>query len=183
MKHPFFQKYITYIRSFALAPKTVGTIVPSSSYLCRSMVNAANWQDKPLLIAELGAGDGVLTKHILKKMKESDALYSYEINSFFYPYLHKITDPRFTLKKSSAEELVFDYDIIFSCLPFLTLPKKVSLRILKNTQATLRKSEGQLILFQYTKRTEHLLSRYFNWERKKVLKNIPPAYVYVCTPK
>lgn len=183
MAHPRLKKHLKYINSFIQSPRSMGTLMPSSPALCDAMVKEVDWSHSSLLVAELGAGDGVLTKHILRAMGKDAHLASYEINPRFFEELEGIQDHRFSVKKVSAEILDQPYDIIFSCLPFLSLPLRISLRILKATLQILANTHGTFILFQYTQRMEKILSRYFEWERKLVVKNFPPAYVYVCKPK
>ncbi|MBS7833705.1 methyltransferase [Wohlfahrtiimonas chitiniclastica] len=178
-----FKKHLNYINSFIHSPRSVGTLMPSSPALCEAMVHQVNWHTSSLLVAELGAGDGVLTHHILRAMGQDAALYAYEINSIFFESLDEIHDPRLKICKVSAETLDQPFDIIFSCLPFLSLPLRISLRILKLTAQILEETQGTFILFQYTNRMEKLLSRYFDWEKQFVVKNFPPAFVYVCRPK
>jgi len=183
MTHPRLKKHLKYINSFIQSPRSFGTLMPSSPALCEAMVKGVDWNEKSLIVAELGAGDGVLTRHILKAMPEDAKLSAYEINSAFFPELEEIKDPRLIVRKVSAEMLDQPYTIIFSCLPFLSLPLRVSLRIIKATLQILEQTQGTFVLFQYTQRMEKVLSRYFEWERKLVVKNFPPAYVYVCKPK
>lgn len=183
MAHPRLKKHLQYINSFIHSPRSMGTLMPSSPALCEAMVKTVDWSTPSLLVAELGAGDGVLTRHILKAMNHDASLSAYEINSIFYADLEGINDDRLVVKKVSAEILDQSYNVIFSCLPFLSLPLRVSLRILRATVQILEQTGGTFVLFQYTQRMERVLSRYFNWERKLVFKNFPPAYVYVCQPK
>lgn len=183
MAHPRLKKHLKYINSFIQSPRSFGTLMPSSPALCEAMVKAVDWNQKSLVIAELGAGDGVLTRHILKAMPEDAQLSAYEINPAFFYELEEIKDSRLMIRKVSAEMLDQPYQVIFSCLPFLSLPLRISLRIIKATLQILEQTQGTFILFQYTQRMEKVLSRYFEWERKLVVKNFPPAYVYVCKPK
>lgn len=68
----------------------------------------------------------------------------------------------------------------FFCLPLLSLPARIRLRILQ--QISRRMSpHSNFVQFQYSPLSEKLLSRYFRWQRIVVIKNIPPALVYVCT--
>lgn len=180
--HPRLKKHLIYINSFIQSPRSIGTLVPSSPVLCKTMIQSIDWQED-FKVAELGAGDGVLTRHILKEMPKSAELSAYEINPIFFDELDGIQDDRLTIHKISAEVLSQPFDVIFSCLPFLSLPLRISLRILKSILYVLRATEGSLVLFQYTQRMERVLSRYFVWERQYVVKNLPPAYVYVCKPK
>lgn len=183
MAHPRLKKHLKYISNFIQSPRSFGTLMPSSPALCEAMVKTINWNQKSLVIAELGAGDGVLTRHILKAMPEDARLSAYEINPAFFHELEEIKDSRLIVRKVSAEMLDQPYQVIFSCLPFLSLPLRISLRIIKATLQILEQTQGTFILFQYTQRMEQVLSRYFEWERTLVVKNFPPAYVYVCKPK
>ncbi len=183
MAHPRLKKHLKYINSFIQSPRSFGTLMPSSPTLCDAMVRSLDWNEKALMVAELGAGDGVLTRHILRIMPEDAKLSAYEINPLFFNELEEIQDQRLVVRKVSAEILDQPYKVIFSCLPFLSLPLRVSLRIIKATLQILEQTQGTFILFQYTQRMERVLSRYFEWERKLVVKNFPPAYVYVCKPK
>lgn len=178
-----YKKHLTYLNSFISSPRSVGTLIPSSPALCKTMVNQVNWYQKDLKIAELGAGDGVLTKHILRAMPIDSKLFAYEINPHFFSHLDDLKDTRLEICKISAENLNQPFNVIFSCLPFLSLPLRLSLRILRSVMRVLEETGGSFILFQYTQKMEKVLSRYFNWEREYVLKNFPPAYVYHCRVK
>ncbi|GAA5099612.1 class I SAM-dependent methyltransferase [Wohlfahrtiimonas larvae] len=183
MAHIHLKKHLKYINSFIQSPRSFGTLMPSSPALCNAMVKSVNWNERSLLVAELGAGDGVLTHHILRAMPMDARLSAYEINPDFFHELDDIKDSRLVVRKISAEILDQPYRIIFSCLPFLSLPLRISMKIIKATLQILKQTQGTFILFQYTQRMEKVLSRYFEWERKLVIKNFPPAYVYVCKPK
>ncbi|PWD87496.1 class I SAM-dependent methyltransferase [Ignatzschineria cameli] len=178
-----YKKHLTYIQGFIQSPRSIGTLMPSSPTLCRAMISELDWKQPNLRVAELGAGDGVLTKHILRAMPADSTLSAFEINPLFFADLEGIQDQRLILYKHSAEKLTQPYNIIFSCLPFLSLPLRVSLKILRSVLAILESTGGDFILFQYTQRMERVLSRYFQWERKRVMKNFPPAYVYHCRAK
>lgn len=164
-----------------LEPKKIGTVIPSSKGLCEAMAGQVNW---PLSshIAELGAGEGVLTRILLKNMPEGCRLDSWEVNPSLLRQLRQIDDPRLIVHSESAEHFCGRYDAVFSGLPLLSLNYRVSTRILCQVAKNLR-PDGQFIQFQYTTRSEALLSRYFNWQRFRVYKNIPPACVYVCQRK
>ena len=180
---PSYKKHLTYLNGFIQSPRSVGTLIPSSPSLCKAMVDELNWNQSNLKVAELGAGDGVLTKHILKAMSADSKLLAYEINPVFFEDLDQIHDNRLEVCKKSAERLDQPFNAIFSCLPFLSLPLRVSVRILKSVLEILERTGGSFVLFQYTQKMEKVLSRYFVWERKRVVKNFPPAYVYHCRAK
>jgi phospholipid N-methyltransferase len=60
---------------------------------------------------------------------------------------------------------------------------RTSIRILQTTRQQLKDKDGVLVLFQYSQLSEKLLSRYFTWKKIRVVKNFPPALVYICKPR
>jgi len=167
-----------YLQEFISNPRKTGTIAPSSMALCKAMSDVVDW-DRCERIAELGAGDGVLTRHLLQRMRPDAALLAFETNPRFHPKLAAINDPRLQVTKASAETLNGEYDAIFSGLPLLSLPQSVRHAILERAAAQLS-TEGVFVQFQYTSLSEPLLSGYFAWNRTRVLCNLPPAWVYRC---
>ncbi|WP_428946241.1 class I SAM-dependent methyltransferase [Pantoea sp. FN060301] len=167
-----------YLQEFITDPRKTGTIAPSSVSLCRTMTDAIDWS-RCADVAELGAGDGVLTKHLLRKMRPDAQLLAFETNPRFLPRLEAIDDQRLQISSASAETLSGEYDAIFSGLPLLSLPEPVRHGILARAAARLR-PQGVFIQFQYTALSETLLSDYFAWKRTRVFCNLPPAWVYRC---
>ncbi|MEM1215016.1 MAG: ribosomal RNA adenine dimethylase, partial [Bacteroidota bacterium] len=62
--------------------RTVGTVTPSSRFLCESMLKGIDFSKAKFLV-ELGAGDGVVTKHILKRMRPDARLLAFEVQPDF----------------------------------------------------------------------------------------------------
>lgn len=167
-----------FVQQFIRDPRTIGSVTPSSAALCRCMCNAVEW-DSSLRVAELGAGDGVLTRQLLSRMVPAAQLDVFEINSQLAAELRQWHDPRMQVQAHSAELLQGEYDAIFSGLPLLSLPAATRHTILSAVHNALA-PQGVFVQFQYTSLTRHDLSRYFVWQRQRVLKNMPPAWVYRC---
>ncbi|UIA82665.1 methyltransferase [Erwinia tracheiphila] len=167
-----------YLQEFISEPRKTGTIAPSSMSLCRTMSDVVDWNHCQR-IAELGAGDGVLTRHLLARMRPDASLLAFETNPRFHPRLAEIDDARLEVAERSAETLNAEYDAIFSGLPLLLLPHSVRHGILARAAALLS-PQGVFVQFQYTSLSEPLLSRYFAWNRTRVMCNLPPAWVYCC---
>lgn len=165
-----------YLQEFIADPRKTGTIAPSSKTLCKSMSDAVDWQ-QCLRVAELGAGEGVLTRHLLTRMRAEASLLAFETNPRFHPRLASLDDPRLQVCGDSAETLSGEFDAIFSGLPLLSLPHAVRHRILRRAAQQLSEN-GVFVQFQYTSLSEPLLSEYFAWNRTRVLANLPPAWVY-----
>lgn len=167
-----------FVQQFIRNPRKMGSITPSSNALCRTMSDAVDWT-RAQRIAELGAGDGVLTRHLLARMEPRAALDVFEISSPLAARLRAFDDSRLTVRTCSAQYLNGEYDAIFSGLPLLSLPATLREAILYAAYASLAPG-GVFVQFQYTALTQPDLSRYFTWERQRVLRNVPPAWVYRC---
>ncbi len=175
------QNQFFYLQNFISSPRTMGTLMPSSPWLCHAMLSQIDWT-KSLHIDELGAADGVLTRRILNRMRADARLDAFEIEPAFIRKLNLFDDRRLQVMAHSAEHLTGDYDAVFSCLPLLSMPTRISMKILQKTQQQLKAKDGVLVLFQYSHLSEKMLSRYFTWKKIRVVKNFPPALVYICKP-
>lgn len=182
----FFEK-ILFLKRFISAPSQVGSITPSSRYLMREMLSEVDW-DTSHSIAELGAGTGVFTGKISEKMNDGH-LMVFEIDDALRTMIktpdgHKT---KITLH-SNAEDLPdvmrsFGFeqvDCILSSLPFTVLPAGVSDKILSGVAECL-KPDGKFVAYQYSQIMRKEFERRFKHVKISfVLRNIPPAFVYVC---
>ena len=143
--------------------------------------------DNAKTIVELGAGDGVITKHILKRMKKDSILLSFEVNEEFCKKLRAINDPRLVVVEDSAEKLGhylkeqdLEYiDFIVSAIPFVALPDDLGLSIVQTCHHYLKKG-GLFIQVHYSLLAKKLYQSVFgNVDINFVAINIPPAFVLV----
>ena len=107
-----------FVHQFIRNPRKMGSITPSSDALCRTMIESVEWNNQ-LRIAELGGGDGVLTRRLLERMAPEASLDVFEISSMLAEKLNALDDHRMTVRTCSAEYLNGQYDAIFSGLPLL----------------------------------------------------------------
>ncbi len=170
--------------------RTTGTIVRSSRSLCKNMVKHVDFKSAKVLI-ELGAGDGVITEYILKKMSKDAKLLSFEVNAEFCKQLREIKDPRLVVIEDSAENLEkylkkhnFEYvDSVISAIPFVTLPDELGLNIIGECERFL-KTGGLFIQLHYSLLAKKLYQKIFgNVDVNFVPLNIPPAFVLVSKKK
>lgn len=180
---PYLKHQMNYAKQFILSPRTFGSVTPSSPWLCDRMANLARWETAAT-VAELGAGDGVLTRRLLTSLPLQARLDAWEIQPQLALQLQALAnqDHRLSVIIRTAEQLDRNYDLIFSCLPLLSIPLIPRLRILQRIRKQLTPG-GMLIQFQYSPLSEKLLSRYFEWRRVYEIRNIPPAWIYLCTPR
>ncbi len=168
--------------------KSSGTIVPSSRYLTKRMLEDIDFS-KTLTIVEFGPGNGSLTKDLLTNLSSDSQLISFEINDQFFNYLLGIDDKRLVLLKKSAENVqdeieklnIEKVDYIVSSLPLTNLPKKLAKSILKNSYNSLT-NKGLFVQYQYSLTYYKRLKKVFkdNVDLEFEVRNIPPAFIYKC---
>ncbi len=168
--------------------KTVGTITRSSRFLCREMIEEVNFAEAKMLV-ELGAGDGVLTKHILAEMRPDAKLLTFEVQSSFCEVLRKIDDDRLVVVEDSAENLgqylnehgAEAADYILSAIPFVLLPKELGRKIVTTCRDHLGTS-GSFKQIHYSLVLKPLYEDIFDQvDVNFVPINLPPAFVLSCS--
>jgi len=164
----------------------MGSVMPSSGYLVDAMLANINWHQADTII-ELGAGTGAVTDSIVRKHSATALFICFEFDQELHQNLIKrfpeteMAYDAFQLLEVLATYNKSQADYIISSLPFANFPdadQQVLLELIKEALG----SDGQLILYQYSKQLEPLLKGHFSQlERRYVWQNIPPAYVYHCS--
>lgn len=166
--------------------KTVGTITRSSKYLCKGMIKPVDFE-KADVIVELGAGDGVITEHILKHMKKDSKLLAFEVNTKFCDQMREIDDDRLEVIEDSAEKLkeyldkfnLGKADYIISAIPYVSFPEELARKIIQTSKENL-KENGLYVQVHYSLLTKKFYQSIFgNVDVSFVPLNIPPAFVLV----
>ncbi len=165
--------------------RTTGSIAASSPALVKKLVEPLP-ANRPLIIVELGPGDGCVTSAIVGKIHPQSQLTAFEINGAFVEKLAQIQDARLRVLGVGAERLT-DYfapgtvDYVVSSLPLSMIDKSTKEEILRQAQTVLR-PQGHFLQYQYALQDYGLLKGYFN--RVSVsftMANLPPAFIYSCS--
>lgn len=168
--------------------KEIGTFSRSSQFLSKVMT-----KDKYIdfgtakCIVELGAGDGPITKQLLKKMSPDARLLCFEINDEFFQVLQDKYghDPRITLINDDAKKLgayirqagFEEADAVVSAIPFVLIPED---DIIEEAHKYLKKG-SKYIQLHYSMVAKKRYERIFNnMEIDFVMLNVPPAFVHIC---
>lgn len=181
---------LLFLFQYIVNPRTVGAILPSSKFLADKMVEKINFRNAQYIV-EYGPGTGVFTEKLLEKRNPRTIVLLVENNKEFYILLKEKfkREKNVFIVNGSAENIVnylkeyhIPYaDYVISGLPFASLPKTVSLKILLNTTKILKK-DGQFITFQYTKFKKTFIEQFFTKiDVKREIRNLPPAYVFNCS--
>jgi phosphatidylethanolamine/phosphatidyl-N-methylethanolamine N-methyltransferase len=176
---------LAFLRGFLKHPRQVGSLIPSSRFLERRVVELGAVRSARTIV-ELGPGTGGTTRAILRAMRPDAKLLCIEINPEFHAFLRHIDDPRLMLLLGSAEELpqaLATYglpapDTVISGIPFSTISRPLARRILNSISETLAPG-GHFVAYQVRDRVHGLCRPYLGPARVEIeLLNIPPVRVF-----
>lgn len=176
---------LAFFQGFLKHPKTVGSIIPSSRFLERRVIQAAR-VGSARTVVELGPGTGGTTRALLRAMAPGATLLSVEINPDFVRILRRIGDPRLVVHQGSAAELSAILterglpapDVVISGIPFSTMPERLGLAVLRSAWEALAPG-GAFVAYQVRDRVETLGRRVMGPADVQLeLRNVPPMRVY-----
>ena len=135
----------------------VGAIKPTSDSAAKKLAGLIKPNHK--FIVEYGAGDGALTREILKTLPPDGLLIAVEINSSFIQELRKIQDNRLVITSDNVTDISKDLtklglpkiDAVISGIPFSHIKAETGKEIIKSTYQSLSKS-GMFIIYQHSPR-------------------------------
>ncbi len=182
---------IRFLAEYIKHPQTIGAVAPSSKYLAEKMIENIDFENCSV-IAEYGAGTGIFTAEVIRHKKRDTKFLVIERNERFYRILRRrfakcrnvyvihgnAQNLRKYMQKCGADRI----DCIISGLPFVSLPHKISERVLAETRKIIAQSGGKFITFQYTLFKKKLFERFFEISNISVaFRNFPPAFVLAMT--
>ena len=176
---------VVFMRQFLKHPHQVASIIPSSRFLERRIVELAEVGSVNTVV-ELGAGTGGTTRAILGAIPPGATLLSIEINPQFCELLGRIPDARLIVQRGSARELRESLsrrslpapEVVISGIPFSTMGRIAGSRILKAISSVLAPG-GRFVAYQVSTRVADLARPFLGPARVEVaLLNVPPMRVY-----
>lgn len=140
----------SFIASFIEDSSTIGAIAESSEGLALEITKYyPKDATAPVRVLEVGAGTGVFTRELAKKLRPGDTLDVVELTQSFIPDLNKEfgSIPGVTIYPIDILELAEDepYDFIVSGLPFNSFPPDLVSKILQKYERMSK--NGTLISF------------------------------------
>jgi phospholipid N-methyltransferase len=181
---------LLFARNFFLHPRMLGSIIPSSRFLIKQLLEPIDW-DQARVIVEYGPGVGGITTEVLRRMRPDASLIAIETNPEFVYFLRSSTrDDRLHVVEGSAEsvdEILRQHgheraSYIISGIPFSTIPAPVRESILRKTCSVLE-PRGAFLVYQFSTRVLRDLQRIFHYVRRQFEPlNVLPAHLFFCHP-
>ena len=132
----------------------VGAAFPSSYFLVKKVRSLL--PNNMSIVIEQGAGNGVMTRELLKKISPDGKLFVIEQNQHFIDVLCTINDPRIVIVCGLAQD--FDYkkyvgeksvDLVISSIPFSFLKEEERSTVCENAYRNLVDGGMFIIFHQY----------------------------------
>jgi phospholipid N-methyltransferase len=175
-----------FFRQFVRAPRTVGSIIPTSNAAIRVLLAPVDWSVARVVV-EYGPGTGVFTRALLQRLGPHARLIAIDTNPVFTQWLRRaIPDPRLELVEGSAADIeailaglgLSEADYVISGLPFSTIPSAVAEAIMDATARALRPG-GAFLVYQYSLFVMPMLrARFGRVDLGRAWRCVPPARLF-----
>lgn len=171
---------LAFIKGFLRNPAGVSSVMPSSRFLERRVIDRAGIASARLVV-ELGSGTGGTTRALLAAMRPDAKLLSIEIESDFHAFVREIDDERLIAHLGSAADLpalLAHYqlgapDAVVSGIPFSTIGPAIGGSIAQAIHAALP-SGGRFVAYQFRDHVAQVTSPHLGAPRRET--------VYLCVP-
>ncbi len=181
-----FDEEIRFFKGMMQGPKTVGSIVPTSSITARKMASVASpHSDLPVL--ELGPGTGAITKAILAHGIKPEKLVAIEYSTDFYEHLVRlypgvnfINGDAFDLDRTLGVFKDQTFDSVISGIPLLNFPMQARIALLESLLD--RMPAGRpVVQISYGAVSPIVANadRYSIHHFDFIVRNIPPAQLWI----
>ncbi len=176
---------VAFLRGFFRAPQEVGSVIPSSRYLERQIIKAADL-GLARLVVELGPGTGGTSRAFLREMRSDARLLTIEMSPHFFELLGQIEDSRLINHLGSAADLpqilrehnLGSPDVVISGIPFSTLPGDTGSTVIKGVNEVLSKG-GRFVAYQFRGDVADVATPVLGQPVSSLeVRNIPPMRVF-----
>jgi phospholipid N-methyltransferase len=148
----------TFFQAFLRSPQIVASVIPSSSFVERRVVRAADAMTAGIVV-ELGGGTGGITRSLLKAAGSHSRLLVIERTAEFIEHLRSIGDSRLEVVHGCASSIGAELkrrgypavDSVISGIPFSTMPAALGTQIIAAVYDALAPG-GRFVAYQFTDR-------------------------------
>ncbi|MFW8587013.1 phospholipid N-methyltransferase PmtA [Rhizobium beringeri] len=181
-----FDDEIRFFRGMMQGPKTVGSIVPTSSITAKRMASVVDIHSG-LPVLELGPGTGAITKAILGSGVRPENLVAIEYSTDFhkhlkrtYPGVHFINGDAFDLQSTLGNFSGLTFDSVVSGIPLLNFPMAKRISLLESLLDRLPAGRPMVqISYGAISPIAANPDRYHIQHFDFVMRNIPPAQLWI----
>lgn len=176
----------TFFQAFLKSPRVVASVIPSSPFLVRRVVKAAD-PARASIVVELGGGTGGTTRAMLKAMSSQAKMLVIERTAEFIDTLGGIDDPRLEVVHGCASTIGDELerrglpaaDVVISGIPFSTMPPELAEEIVTAVNDALAPG-GRFVAYQFTDRVADYAKPVMGSpEVEFEFVNVPPIRLFI----
>lgn len=187
------QDIVEFVKAAIRNPLEVATIFPTSKYLAERLLDLAD-VERPGQVAEVGFGTGAITKYLVPRLKDPKRYVGIELNGDMVHYMRR-NFPGLRFEEGAAESLpqitgAGKVTTVVSSLPWTVFSPEMQKRTLTGIHEAMAEN-GRFVSYvcvnaMWYPQAQHLRGLLHGMFRSVVKspiewKNVPPAFVYVCT--
>jgi phospholipid N-methyltransferase len=176
----------TFFQAFLKSPRVVASVIPSSPFLVRRIVKAAD-PVSARVVVELGGGTGGTTRAMLKAMNPQAKMLVIERTAEFIDTLGGIDDPRLEVVHGCASGIGAELerrrlppaDVVISGIPFSTMQPDLCEDIVTAVNEALAPG-GRFVAYQFTDRVADYAKPMMGApDVEYELVNVPPLRLFI----
>ena len=175
-----------FFRQWLRSPKSMGSVIPSSSILARAIAKEVAWRPGQHIV-ELGGGTGSITQGLLDQGIPADNLVVIELDTSLFEYLRDrfrgvnvIQGDATRLDEILPRLGVKEVGTVISGLPMVGTPVSFQKAIVEQGLGVVAKG-GWLLQYSYSPVVSPIAAKKLGIKaemRRYVLRNFPPAAVW-----
>jgi len=176
-----------FFKNFLRRPLQVASIVPSSRKLVDRVARRFDFS-QPRRIVELGAGEGVHSRELAKRMHPDSRLMLLELNADLAASLREefqddervevVEADAATLPAILAEHGWEDCDYVLSGIPFSIMPKETKQELIRAVHGALApKAHAAFVTYQVTAELRDHATMFHREQSEYCVRNVPPMFV------
>jgi phospholipid N-methyltransferase len=179
------QERLTFLQGFIERPREVGSILPSSRFLERRLVELSG-AERARCVVELGPGTGGTTRALLAAMPRGATLLAVEANPRFAEMLERQPPEGLIVHRGRAEQLpeilakrgLAAPQAVISGIPFSTMTDATARAIVRRVWEALAPG-GRFLAYQIRGRVQEVARPVFGPGDMEIeLLNLPPVRIY-----
>lgn len=176
----------TFFQAFLKSPRVVASVIPSSPFLVRRIVKAAD-PVSARIVVELGGGTGGTTRAMLKAMSPQGRMLVIERTAEFIDTLGGIDDPRLEVVHGCASGIGAELarrrlpaaDVVISGIPFSTMQPDLCEEIVTAVNDALAPG-GRFVAYQFTDRVAEYTRPVMGPPEVEIeFVNVPPIRLFI----
>lgn len=176
-----------FLKSFFRRPLQVASIIPSSGFLVDRVARRFDFS-QPRLVVELGPGEGVHTRELLRRMHPESKLLLFELNADLVSHLKTQFqgDGRVEVIHADAVKLPEELekrgwsqcDYVVSGIPFSMFPIKKKRKLIQAIFDSLKpEPHAAFVIYQLTAELKDHVKMFPRLQSEYCLQNVPPMFV------